>query len=639
MPTSRIPLTFDIESRVASTAKDSRLVNAVVEGDEVVKRPGLVALPLTGSVPPTSQGQGLFSWNNYLIAGFSNIIYKIVGLVSSTLGTIVGTVLPLSFTKTANDTYLVFHNGTNLYVIDKATSTLTSPLSGSAVISATVNSNSVYYVVPPSVTFTGGGGAPQATGTAVLFNHQVQSITINTPGTYTGIPSITIGNGVSGVQAVITANYTPTGSHNQETLTSVTINTAGSGYLVAPPITFPDSVFGQPATGHTVIDATTGVVSVVITYAGLYSLVYPPGTSCIVGPPSATSAATATANMSNTITGLFAAGIVYLDGSVYVMNKTTGAIYGSGINDPTSWNALNKIIAGSDTDKMVGLARHLNYIVAFGTIGTEFFYDAVGPAPASPLANNLSAFIEIGCANGYSIAEAEQTVIWVGTSVTEGRSVYVLEGLSPVKVSNRYIDKYLNKDAMVNVRAYCFKISGHTLYVLTLTDSNLTFVFDLDEKKWYQWTSQVATVEGYFSPTAYDGNLEYAPAVYLQDDDTGKIFTMSNDYYNDNGNSIYLRAVSPLTDSGTTKRKFYQRVEVVGDKVIGTGKIRHSEDDYQTWSSYRNVDLLAPRPVLYQNGQARRRAWEVLITDDIPIRLKALELDFDLGEQGGGQEG
>ena len=196
-------------------------------------------------------------------------------------------------------------------------------------------------------------------------------------------------------------------------------------------------------------------------------------------------------------TGPYCPGLVYLDNTVYIGiagGTNSGRIYGSNIEDPTTWNALNYISATSEPDGLVAIAKQLNYLVAFGQWTTQFFYDA-GNATGSPLNVNLAATLNIGCANGNSVASIEQTTLWVGTSLSEGRSVYLMDGLSPVKVSNRYIDKYLNGDAMTNVRSYCLKISGHSLYVLTLKDSNVTFVFDLDEKAWYQWSSQSGGTE------------------------------------------------------------------------------------------------------------------------------------------------
>ena len=80
------------------------------------------------------------------------------------------------------------------------------------------------------------------------------------------------------------------------------------------------------------------------------------------------------------------------------------------------------------------------------------------------------------------------------------------------------------------------------------------------------------------------------------------------------------------------KGEFYQRVEIVGDKVPATMMIRHTDDDYNSWSPYRSVNLNASRSQIYQTGQDRRRAWEFLCTDNQPLRLDAAEIDFDIGE-------
>lgn len=63
-------------------------------------------------------------------------------------------------------------------------------------------------------------------------------------------------------------------------------------------------------------------------------------------------------------------GIAYLDGTYYVMTPN-GEIFGSGINTPTSWTALNKIVAQMEPDAGVCLARLLNYLVAFGAYTTS----------------------------------------------------------------------------------------------------------------------------------------------------------------------------------------------------------------------------------------------------------------------------
>jgi hypothetical protein len=594
----------------------------------IIKRPGLALLASTPALP-TGVGQGLTSWNNYIIAANSNSIYAIAGGLSSNLGSIIGTSVPLSFTQTANDQYLALHNGANLYTISSTGMTVYQPLSSSVVHDVVMTNYGNGYVGTPSVTFSAPPAGVTATGHAIMFNGTVSSVVLDNPGSgYTATPTVTI-PAPTGTFTTATGTMHYTFPSYGGYMTSITIDNGGGPYLIPPVISFGGT---SGCAAYAVLTNNT-VTSAVVTNSG-NGLSLP--TSMTFSSPIQGNAS-ATAVMNNTISGPFAYGIEYLDGYVFIM-ATNGRIYASNYENPNIWDALNYVTAESDPDAGVALVRHLNYLIAFGQWSTDFFYNA-GNATGSPLAVNKQAKLEFGCANGSSVAKAEQTVLWVSNSQTQGRNVYMMNGLSPQKISTRYIDKYLNRDAMVNVRSYCMKTAGHTLYVLTLEDSNITFVYDLDEQVWYQWTSQSGGTESYFKFVYFTGNVEYAAGLYLQHESDGHVYIMGPDYYDDGANKIYFRSVSKPLDSGTQKRKFFTSAEVVGDKVSGNLSIRHSDDDYATWSPYRVVDMSKSRPIIYQGGSARRRAYEVFSSDSVPIRLEALELNFDVGEQGGGQEG
>lgn len=506
---------------------------------------------------------------------------------------------------------------------------------GSAV-AVTTTGTAVKFLASPTVTFS--AGTVTAKGVATLYNHQVSGVIITTAGTYTSPPTVTF-SAPAAVTSTATATVTavnsvvgPGGGLYQ--IVTIGVATAGNGYFSAPTVTFP-FVAGSGVyvgTGYATINSASQVQSISVVNQGLYN--YNPLGAAVTlsAPPTPVTALGTVVMAAGGITGPFAYGMEYLDGYVFILTKA-GRIYQSNLEDPTTWGALNYINVNADPDSAVALARQLNYLVAFGQWSTEVFYNA-GNTSGSILGNNKSAKMEIGCASGGSVAKAEHTVIWMGQSKTEGRSIYLMEGLSPIKVSNRYIEKYLNKSNLSQVYSYCLKLSGHTCYVLTLEDLDITLVYDIDEKEWYQWTSQSGGVEGYFKFTAFNANIEYAPALYLQHHTDGQIYTMSTDAVADDTNNIYFRVVTNIQDSGTTKRKFYIRAEVVGDKVSGNAQIRHTSNDYQTWSTYRTVVLSLTRPILYQLGESRRRAWEILITDNIPVRLDALEVDFDVGEIG-----
>jgi hypothetical protein len=67
-------------------------------------------------------------------------------------------------------------------------------------------------------------------------------------------------------------------------------------------------------------------------------------------------------------------------------------------------------------------------------------------------------------------------------------------------------------------------------------------------------------------------------------------------------------------------------------------QVRHTGDDYVTWSSYRSVDLNASRAQVYLSGADRRRAWEFLVTSNTSLRLDSAEIDFRIGEMDQEQE-
>ena len=274
----------------------------------------------------------------------------------------------------------------------------------------------------------------------------------------------------------------------------------------------------------------------------------------------------------------------------------------------------------------------------FGQWSLEFFYDNANPID-SPLAAATSYKVEVGCANGDSVVPFEQTVAWIGTSLSNGKGIYLLDGTAPTRISTAYIDRILGNSDMSKVTAYSFKMNGHMFYVCSLHDLNITLVYDFNEKMWNPWTmyavgtatSGVTGIyaEQYFRPSYFTKvNNDY----YLLDDDNGTMYTMSDLYYTDAGAPIYYRAVSDIVDNGTTKRKFYQRLEIVGDKVGAIMKVRHTGNDYKTWSNYRSVDLSKPRAQIYLGGADRRRAWEFLCTDAVPLRLDSAEIDFKIGE-------
>lgn len=451
---------------------------------------------------------------------------------------------------------------------------------------------------------------PSFLGTYLFFHNQTNGYLINgSTGAFSQITNdkvavvtiLTGGTGYTDATASVTFSAPPSGGTTatgtvQTTggvVTNITITDPGSGYVTAPTVTITDSGSGVNATASSLLSyfPTTGLV----------------------------------------------AGVAFLDAYVFV-GTPAGRVYSCNVGDPTIWNPLDYITAEAESDQSVAICKHLNYVMNFGQWSLEFFYDNANPID-SPLAAATSYKVEVGCANGDSVVPFEQTVAWIGTSLSNGKGIYLLDGTAPTRISTAYIDRILGNSDMSKVTAYSFKMNGHMFYVCSLHDLNITLVYDFNEKMWNPWTmyavgtatSGVTGIyaEQYFRPSYFTKvNNDY----YLLDDDNGTMYTMSDLYYTDAGAPIYYRAVSDIVDNGTTKRKFYQRLEIVGDKVGAIMKIRHTGNDYKTWSNYRSVDLSKPRAQIYLGGADRRRAWEFLCTDAVPLRLDSAEIDFKIGE-------
>ncbi len=181
-------------------------------------------------------------------------------------------------------------------------------------------------------------------------------------------------------------------------------------------------------------------------------------------------------------------GVAYMDGYVFVEDPS-GNIWNSNLNTPGTWNALNSIVASSSADPGAAISRLYNYVIGFGQFSIGFFQDAGNTPPGSPLLPNLSAAANVGCASGTSVVATENTIFWVGQTHQKGRSVYMMNGLVPTRISDEFIDRILNADPLTNVYAYFIKVNGHAFYVLTLTASNATLVYDATMQMWARWSS------------------------------------------------------------------------------------------------------------------------------------------------------
>jgi hypothetical protein len=158
--------------------------------------------------------------------------------------------------------------------------------------------------------------------------------------------------------------------------------------------------------------------------------------------------------------------------------------------------------------------------------------------------------------------------------------------------------------------------------------TNLTFSYQLPSAQTVGAVAGTITAQGYTE--SYFPGVFYtytANADLLLDETSGLVYIFDPTLNRDNGNPINVKVRTMIEDFGTSKQKIYGPLTIVGDRVTTTLLSRHTNDDYQTYSPYRPVNLGINAPQLNRLGKSRRRAHEFRHTDNTPLRLLAAELE------------
>jgi len=324
----------------------------------------------------------------------------------------------------------------------------------------------------------------------------------------------------------------------------------------------------------------------------------------------------------------FVKGWAYLDGTTYVMTPSAH-ILGDDINDPVNWDSLNDILVQIEPDLGTALNKQLVYVVALKEWTTEIFYDA-GNSAGSPLGRVEGAKVNWGCLSADSVRQLDGALLWLGKTKEGSPEVILLEGLKAEVVSTKPIERLLNNITLTTIYSWTLKLEGHRFYILTFKESNLTLAFDMDERRWSQWTD----VNGNYLPIV-DSCVGASLQHLLQHESNGRIYLADSSYTTDDGDLITVDIYTPNFDGGTRRRKILSQLRLVSDQQVGsTLDVRVNDHDYnpKKWTNYRQLDLSKKNPTLDNCGTFVRRVHNFRHKKPIRMpRIQAVELQMDLG--------
>lgn len=589
----RLPLTVKPSNRDETTSRDAKIVNGYVEQVsqqevEVYKRPGYKTY---STVTGASIGLGMYNWNGDLYTVFGTTLYK----NGVSLGTVDGTAV-YSFASCLGQTpSLVLQNGAASYYYNTTAGLVNMPMNPAITVIATVtNASAVVTDVSPNTSALSAGMKVAGTnipgGATIASVDSATQFTMSAPATGTSV-GITIN-----FNAVTLTGTTTSGS---AVITGITPNTTG--------------LYVGMAVSGTNIPILTTIQSV------------DSATQVTLNNPATASGAGVSLSFTTAFPSSQVQGVAYLDGYINVM--TTGAaIYSSEPNQPSAWLSGNYIVAQIEADPGVYLTKQLVYLLAFKKYSLEVFYDA-GNATGSPLAPVQGGKVSIGCRHANSVAQMEGTVFWVSQARDGGTAVWLMDNLKPSQISTPPIERLLQQADYSVVHSWCARVAGHKYYCITLPASNLSLVYDLMSHQWYQWTDSNGNYLPYVA-ASYTGDNQ----AIFQHGSNGKLYELEITNLTDDGNIITFDLYTPNYDGNTRQRKYVKSLDIIGDQTNGSlVQVRSSDDDYQSWTNFRTIDMSKDRAYIMDCGTFRRRAYHFRHACPTEFRVRAVEMLIDLG--------
>jgi len=232
---------------------------------------------------------------------------------------------------------------------------------------------------------------------------------------------------------------------------------------------------------------------------------------------------------------------------------------------------------------------------------------------------------------GVTLAYDFNSGIWYEWSVLTAqasKSVTALTSSDGVATATVTSHGYSDGDPVLIAGANQTDYNG--TFNITYVDAN-TFTYEVENSPVTPATGTITSVgydESYFNGVAY---ATYNNVDLVLGESDGIIYALDPSVYLDNTVPINTMIRTPLWDNGTQKRKSVNSLRLVGDRVASAALVRYSDDDYQSWSTYRSLDMTQQYAAIRRLGSTRRRAWEVKHTADTAFRVESAEIDFTQG--------
>ena len=329
-------------------------------------------------------------------------------------------------------------------------------------------------------------------------------------------------------------------------------------------------------------------------------------------------------------TGTFIPIPIFLNGRLLIIKTSTADIYNSDDNNPLTFTAGGFINAEIEPDQLKSIVKLNNYIAVLGSSSIEYFYFDSASVSGTVLIRNEVPVKQVGYVCG--LATQDNKAYFVGTVRKGTVDVFKLEDLKITSLGHNGIRRYLSAYSAAydtNIFGAIVMCAGHSWY--TISDAVRTDVFELETELWQQWALGAGTafpVKYSFPYAAPDGTRNlFITSTSLA------VFNLDANQYQDNSVNFTVTIITAPEDFDTLRWKNMDQLVLWTDYPTSTTSVnvQWTDDDYQSYSSARSIDLFQDLPSLNQLGGFRQRAFKFTYADNFPLRISGVECQINKG--------
>lgn len=355
---------------------------------------------------------------------------------------------------------------------------------------------------------------------------------------------------------------------------------------------------------------------------------------------------------------------VFIDGYLFLSKENTGDIYNSDLDNPANWTAGNFISSEVYPDAIKAIAKVNNYLLAIGSSGCEYFYDAAN-ATGSPLARQEGAVLPFGCVAVKTMAVNKNRVVFLANMNDGEAALVAIEDFKYKDITPPWLTSLLmkvNSGDHNQTWGYFVRQYGVLLYCLNIGYGNYgTYFYDFNHTVWGELLHGNMVQVRYTAFATRDKAVTFFCSDGLVDSSNVVFGYMSNasiisgTFSSDGEDSVrkldgslsstQIAGVirTPPIDFGTYNYKTMSRlsfeVEFTKDNASSFATIKCYDSDWESSPSVdRGLNYTTENNFITQLGGFRRRSIQISLPtssgyDKSSFRIRSIEVDINKGQQ------